>query len=359
MNRLFWQNKKVLITGHTGFKGGWLSLWLQHLGAQVTGFSLAPPTEPNLFNKASIAENINSIIGDIRDSEHLSRVLQKCQPDIVFHLAAQPLVRESYQDPVGTYTTNVIGSLNVLEAIRHCHSVRAAVIVSTDKCYENQEWHWGYRENDPVGGHDPYSSSKACMEILLASYRKSYFQAADPSLPAIASARAGNVIGGGDWAKDRLIPDTLQAISHQQPIYLRYPNAIRPWQHVLEPLSGYLLLAEKLYNDGHAYAQSWNFGPPASSAKSVKWLVDYLLQQTESKIELIIDKESAPHEAHFLKLDFSKANEQLDWQPRWDLATALDKVIDWSMPGKHSALSMQTLCIQQIDEYSDSKTLTL
>jgi CDP-glucose 4,6-dehydratase len=354
MNTAFWHNKNVLVTGHTGFKGSWLSLWLQHLGAEVTGYSLEPATQPSLFEQANVSDDMHSIVGDIRDLPRLQEVFNKVQPDIVFHLAAQALVRESYSDPVTTYTTNVIGSLNVLEATRHTPSVCAVVMVSTDKCYDNKEWSWGYREIDPLGGHDPYSSSKGCMEIMLASYRSSYFSADTYAehRTAIASARAGNVIGGGDWAKDRLIPDIVSHINRKQDITLRYPNAIRPWQHVLEPLSGYMRLAELLFLDGCDYAQSWNFGPEEHSAKSVKWIADYLLKQSNSDINIIITDQEQPHEAAYLKLDCSKAAMILNWHPKWGLPEALDKVLSW-LPTHHS--SAREHCLKQITEFTNLK----
>lgn len=347
----FWNNKKVLITGHTGFKGSWLALWLQSLGAKVTGYSLEPSTHPNLFEQANVSDGMESIIGDIRDQIQLQQVFIKHQPEIIFHLAAQALVRESYLDPVTTYTTNVIGSLNVLEAIRHTSSVRAVVMVSSDKCYDNKEWPWGYRETDPIGGHDPYSSSKGCMEIMLASYRSSFFpfNKYTEHGTAIASARAGNVIGGGDWAKNRLVPDIVSHIQNKQDITLRYPNAIRPWQHVLEPLAGYMRLAELLFLEGCDYAQSWNFGPEEHSAKSVKWITDYLLSVSDAGIDIKIEDQEQPHEAAYLKLDCSKAAMKLNWQPKWSLQEALDKVLDWVENHQQNARST---CLEQIAEYS-------
>jgi CDP-glucose 4,6-dehydratase len=284
----------------------------------------------------------------------LQAEFKRVQPDIVFHLAAQALVRESYADPVTTYTTNVIGSLNVLEAVRHTPSVRAVVMVSTDKCYDNKEWPWGYREIDPLGGHDPYSSSKGCMEIMLASYRSSYFSAEGYAQhgTAIASARAGNVIGGGDWSKDRLVPDIIDHIQRKQDISLRYPHAIRPWQHVLEPLSGYMRLAELLFSQGCQYAQSWNFGPEDSGAKSVKWITEYLLEKSSSDIDIIIPQQAQPHEAAHLKLDCSKAAMLLNWRPQWDLSEALDKVLSW-LPNQHT--NARHKCLEQITEFSTLK----
>lgn len=352
----FWYGKNVLVTGHTGFKGGWLCLWLQHCGAKVTGFALPPPTQPSLFEQAHIADNMNSIIGDIRDLSAVKNIMRQVQPDIVFHLAAQPLVRYSYQEPVETYATNVMGTLHVLESIRSIDSVRAAVMITTDKCYENKEWHWGYRENEPLGGHDPYSSSKACAEILIASYRQSYFpnHLYQEHKTAIASARAGNVIGGGDWAMDRLIPDILRAIMQGEPVHIRNPNAIRPWQHVLEPLAGYLLLAEKLYQEGVDYAQAWNFASHAEDAKPVQWIVEKMLASWGENAGWSIEAGEHPHEAHYLKLDCSKAHAELKWFPRWNLETALEKIVAWHQAQMNNA-NMQTFSLAQIQDYVSVK----
>lgn len=356
MNKDFWRNRKVLLTGHTGFKGGWLSLWLQHLGADVVGYSLAPPTQPNLFEKAKVADGMHSVLGDIRDSDSLLTLLSDEKPEIVFHLAAQPLVRESYEDPRYTYETNVIGSLNVLEAVRQNDSVRAVVMVSTDKCYENKEWVWGYRETDPMGGHDPYSSSKACAELLVASYRASYFNAKNylQHKTAIATARAGNVIGGGDWAMDRLFPDIIKAANQNRPIDLRFPNAIRPWQHVLEPLSGYIKLAECLVSDGMQFADGWNFGPGPESSKTVKWITEHLVDALGSSTKVTTNSNNQPHEASNLTLECSKAANLLNWHPRWDLETALDKVVTWTHADQQGK-DLREACIQQIEEYSVSQ----
>jgi len=255
----FWKGKKVYLTGHTGFKGSWLSLWLQSMGAVVKGYSLEPNTKPNLFTEANVEENMNSEFGDIRDLNQISKSMLDFNPDILIHMAAQPLVRLSYQEPVDTYTTNVIGTVNVLEAARGCPNLKAIVSVTTDKCYENNEWDWGYRENEPMGGHDPYSSSKGCAELVTSAYRRSFFNAENSA--SLASARAGNVIGGGDWADDRLIPDILKAFEKSKPVVIRNPISTRPWQHVLEPLSGYLVLAQELFENGKEYAEGWNFGP--------------------------------------------------------------------------------------------------
>ena len=272
----FWRGRRVFLTGHTGFKGGWLALWLQRLGADVTGYALDPPTTPSLFAVARVGAGMRSIINDIRDAETLAQAMREAQPEIVIHMAAQPLVRYSYQAPVETYATNVMGTVHLLEAVRQTDSVRAVVNVTSDKCYENREWVWGYRENEPMGGYDPYSNSKGCAELVTAAYRNSYFNPAQYSQHgvALASARAGNVIGGGDWAEDRLIPDILRAIAAGEAVNIRSPHAIRPWQHVLEPLSGYLLLAQRLIEDGPAHAEGWNFGPSEEDARPVQWIVE-------------------------------------------------------------------------------------
>ena len=324
MNSQFWHGKRVLITGHTGFKGSWLSLWLQHCGANVVGYSLAPPTEPSLFTIANIAQGMTSIQGDIRDLAKLQTVMDEHQPEVVLHLAAQPLVRYSYKNPIETYATNVMGTANVLEAIRTTGGVRAAVMITTDKCYENNEWVWGYREQDRLGGHDPYSNSKACAELVTSAYRDSYFSQGSV---AIASARAGNVIGGGDWALDRLIPDMVRAFSEEQPVQIRNPNAIRPWQHVLEPISGYLSLAEHLWTDG-TYADGWNFGPSDEDAKPVSWIVENLSQLWGDNASWQTDEGVHPHEATYLKLDCSKAKQKLGWKPQLTLFTALEWTVE-------------------------------
>lgn len=327
----FWQDKTVLITGHTGFKGSWLSLWLSEWGAKVVGYALPPPTAPNLFDKLRLATRMTSVIGDIRDAKAVQAVMDSHRPDIVIHMAAQSLVRYSYQAPVETYATNVMGTVNVLEAVRHCPSVKAVVNVTTDKCYENQEWCWGYREHEPMGGYDPYSNSKACAELVTAAYRNSFFnpQQFEQHGVALASARAGNVIGGGDWAQDRLIPDIVRSCEMGRDVVIRHPHAIRPWQHVLEPLSGYLALAQALYEHPTEYAQAWNFGPKDSDAKPVQWIVDYLLQAWGDSRQVHVDADVQPHEANFLKLDCSKAKVQLDWCSRWCLTQALDAVVEW------------------------------
>ena len=347
MTGAFWNGRRVFVTGHTGFKGGWLSLWLQHLGAEVTGYALAAPTEPSLFTEARIADGMTSCIGDVRDLDALRSAMCRCSPEVVLHLAAQPLVRLSYVDPVMTYATNVMGTVHVLEAARACTQVRAIVNVTTDKCYDNREWVWGYRENDALGGHDPYSSSKGCSEIVTSAYRRSFFSA---GAPALASARAGNVIGGGDWASDRLVPDVLKAFARSMPVSIRHPAALRPWQHVLEPVYGYLLLAERLWNDGQEVAEAFNFGPRDEDAQSVRWIVEHLASQWGEGARWSQDEASHPHEATLLKLDISKARRRLGWEPRWDLQVALDQTLDWHRAWL-SGRAMREVCVDQIEGY--------
>lgn len=355
INRKFWQGKKVFITGHTGFKGSWLSLWLYSLGAEVSGFALAPPTNPSLYNLGRINELVKSTIGDIRDKEALEKALFTAKPEIIIHMAAQPLVRDSYINPVETYATNVMGTVNLLEAVRHCNSVRAVVNVTTDKCYENKEWVWGYRENEAMGGYDPYSNSKACSELVTSSYRNSFFNINEyeKHKVAIASARAGNVIGGGDWAKDRLIPDSIKALISCEPIFIRNPNSIRPWQHVLEPLSGYLLLAQNLYSNGPKFAEGWNFAPNEDDAKPVEWIVKKICSLWDDKATYQIDRGEHPHEAHYLKLDASKAKMVLEWKPRWSLSEALVKIVEWTKNSQESD-DIRQITLNQIYEYEAS-----
>lgn len=331
MDYTFWQGKRVLITGHTGFKGSWLSLWLQSLGAITIGYSLPAPTDPSLFELANIAAGMVSITGDIRDLPNFQAVMAEYQPEIVFHLAAQPLVRYSYQYPVETYTTNIIGTMNVLETVRHTPSVRTVVTITSDKCYKNQEWVWGYRENETLGGRDPYSSSKACAEIVIAAYRDSYFSAADYERHrvAIASARAGNVIGGGDWATDRLIPDIMRSFMMGRSVLIRNPHATRPWQHVLQPLSGYLCIAERLWKDGLPYAEAWNFGPNDEDAKPVAWIVEQLSKLWGKGATWELDVATHVHEDNYLKLDCSKAKTKLGWQPRLSLEQTLEWIVEF------------------------------
>ena len=345
----FWKGKKVLVTGHTGFKGSWLCLWLQSLGAEVTGYALAPPSNPSLFEEAKVAQGMVSLHGDIRNPEQMNLAVARFQPEVVIHMAAQSLVRHSYQNPVETYATNVMGTVNVLEAVRQTASVRAAVIVTSDKCYENREWVWGYRENEAMGGYDPYSNSKGCAELVTSAYRQSFFR--DGSA-AVASARAGNVIGGGDWAADRLVPDMVRAVADRRPVSIRNPHAIRPWQHVLEPLSGYLLLAQKLYEDGTAYAEGWNFGPREDDARPVQWIADQFTGLWGEGASWVLDGAEHPHEAHYLKLDCSKARMRLDWQPKWSLETSLRKIVAWQKAHLRNQ-DMRTFTLEQILEFQE------
>jgi CDP-glucose 4,6-dehydratase len=332
MNPEFWNRKRVLVTGHTGFKGSWLSLWLQSAGARVVGYGLGPPTQPSLFELARVAEGMTSISGDVRDEDHLRRVIERHRPEIVIHLAAQPLVRESYRNPVETFATNVMGTVHVLEAVRHVADVRAVVCVTSDKCYENREWLWGYREYEPVGGFDPYSSSKGCAELVAKAYRASFLATdADPRLRVrLATARAGNVIGGGDWARDRLVPDVVRSLVNGEEIVIRNPQAIRPWQHVLDPLNGYLILAERLYANGQQYAESWNFGPPEWNSRSVQWVAEYLRSRWGADATWQLDQRSQLHEDIQLRLDPSKARIRMNWQVQLELQAALDWVVEWT-----------------------------
>lgn len=349
----FWHGKRVFVTGHTGFKGSWLTLWLSSMGAATTGYALAPPTTPSMFAELGLADGIGSVVADVRDAQRLNDVLLAAEPDIVLHLAAQPLVRQSYADPVGTYATNVLGTVHLLEAVRACASARVVVNVTSDKCYENREEDRGYRETDPMGGRDPYSSSKGCSELVTAAYRSSFIGA---GATALASARAGNVIGGGDWAEDRLVPDILRAFGGGAKAEIRHPDAVRPWQHVLEPLSGYLALAERLWDDGAAYAEGWNFGPFEADARPVSWIADALAREWGDDAAWVADERQHPHEATYLRLEISKAQQRLGWGPRWTLQEALDRVVAW-----HRAWlagdDMRALSLQQIDEYTRTPLL--
>jgi CDP-glucose 4,6-dehydratase len=350
----FFQGKKVFLTGHTGFKGGWLSLWLQAMGAEVYGYALNPPTDPNLFTVAEVGNGMaSSEIADIRDADKLRHAMQAARPEIVFHLAAQPLVRYSYAQPAETYAVNVMGTVNLLEAVRATPGVKAVVNVTTDKCYENREWVWGYRENEAMGGFDPYSSSKGCAELVTAAYRNSFFQPSSAvASPAVATARAGNVIGGGDWAADRLIPDFLRALDAGEILKIRSPLSTRPWQHVLEPLSGYLNLAERLYTGGANFAEAWNFGPADTDARSVQWIVERLAGMRKD-VNWKCDETPQPHEAHYLKLDSSKARSQLGWQPRWQLEKALNKTVEWHQAWRDGE-NMRAVTLAQVAEYNRS-----
>jgi CDP-glucose 4,6-dehydratase len=347
----FWSGKRVFLTGHTGFKGGWLSLWLQNMGSIVKGYALAPNTDPSLFEVARVAEGMESEFGDIRDLDQLRASLTAFAPDIVIHMAAQPLVRLSYREPVETYAVNVMGTVHLLEAARAAPSVRAIVSVTTDKCYENKEWVWAYREDEPMGGRDPYSSSKGCAELVTAAYRASFFEGGDAA--GVASARAGNVIGGGDWAEDRLIPDLLTAFQSGVPVPVRNPLATRPWQHVLEPLSGYLRLAEMLWQDKTSYAQAWNFGPREDDARPVQWIVERMIEAWGPGASWERDAGFHPHEARFLKLDIAKAREQLGWQPRWSLERTLQAIVAWHKAWLEGR-DMRELCLREIADYTST-----
>ena len=347
VNPSFWRGRRVFVTGHTGFKGSWLSLWLQAMGAAVTGYALAPPTSPSLFERARVADGIDSHIDDVRDADALRACLLAAAPEVVIHMAAQPLVRASYRDPVQTYATNVMGTVHLLEAVRAAPSVRSVVIVTSDKCYENREWIWGYREDEAMGGYDPYSSSKGCAELVASAWRRSFF--ADGA--GIATARAGNVIGGGDWADERLIPDLLRAFDAEQPVTIRHPHAVRPWQHVLEPLAGYLLLAERLHDARDAHVGAWNFGPGEDDARPVQWIVERMVELWGDGAHWRLDAALQPHEAGYLKLDCAKARNALSWRPKWSLDTALQRIVAWHRAERAGA-DMRAFTLQQIKDYT-------
>jgi CDP-glucose 4,6-dehydratase len=347
MNREFWRGKRVFLTGHTGFKGGWLALWLADMGAKVHGYALDPPTSPAFFHVAGVTGRMeSSVIADIRDGELLARAMRDTAPDVVFHLAAQPLVRHSYKAPVETYAVNVMGTVNLLEAVRQCPGAMAVVNVTTDKCYENREWVWAYREHEAMGGHDPYSSSKACAELVTASYRNAFLARQQIQ---IATARAGNVIGGGDWAEDRLLPDFLRALDAGRELVIRSPAATRPWQHVLEPLSGYLTLAEQLALRGKEVAEAWNFGPNEVDERPVRWIVDTLCQRIPGTAWRCDDAPRS-HEAGSLKLDSAKAKAVLGWAPRWNLSKALEMTVDWHLAWRNGS-DMSAFSLAQIRQY--------
>lgn len=349
-----YKDKRVLVTGHTGFKGSWLSLLLKRLGAEVYGYALEPPTSPSLYEEAKVNKIVTSFIGDIRDLKQLQIFFYQVKPEIVIHMAAQPLVRDSYKNPVETYEINVMGTVHLLEVCRSTPSVNAIVNVTTDKCYENREWIWGYRENEPMGGYDPYSNSKGCSELVTSAYRNSFFNSDEYEQHgvALASARAGNVIGGGDWAVDRLIPDFIRAISKGEKVKIRNPYAIRPWQHVLEPLTGYLMLGAKLLQEGSKYSGGWNFGPNDSDAQNVEWIISNICKLWGEGATYQLDSSPQPHEANYLKLDCSKAKAELQWHPKWDIHTALKKIVDWNKAFLNRE-DMYTITNNQINDYLD------
>ena len=352
VNRAFWKDRRVFVTGHTGFKGSWLCLWLSDMGAKVTGYALTPPTKVNLFEQARVSEKIHSIRGDVRDLEHLQNSIAESRADVVLHLAAQTVVKTSYEDPVETFATNVVGTANVLEAIRRLKRSCAVVVITSDKCYENREWLWGYRENEAMGGHDPYSASKGCAELVTSSYRDSFFspQALENHGVALASARAGNVIGGGDWTSHQLIPDLMRAFLDASPCQIRNPSAFRPWQFVLEPLRGYLLLAERLTEYGQKFASGWNFGPVDVDAKPVSWIADKMVELWGSGAAWELDSNAHPHEDHALKLDATKAASELEWRPALPLDQALPWIVEWYQ-GLRDKLDPRELTLKQIAQY--------
>ncbi len=331
LNRTFWKGRRVFVTGHTGFKGSWLSLWLDSLGANVTGYALDPPTQPNLFELARVARCIRSIRGDIRDFPQLKSVIAECRPEVVIHMAAQSVVRRGYEDPIETYSSNVMGTVHVLEALRQLNQPCAVVNVTSDKCYENREWVWGYREDEPMGGRDPYSNSKGCAELVTTAYRESFFppESFERHRVALASARAGNAIGGGDWTGNQLIPDLIRAFLADKPCLIRNPLATRPWQFVLEPLHGYLMLAERLAEDPGRFASGWNFGPADEDAKPVSWIADELVRLWGNRASWSHDGSLHPHEAHLLKLDASKSKALLGWHPLLPINLALEWIAEW------------------------------
>ena len=328
MNENFWKNKKILITGHTGFKGSWLTVWLKKLGSDIIGFSKSVPTTPSLYEILNIENDITSVIGDIQDYELVKETINKYEPEIVFHMAAQSLVIKSYSDPIETFSTNVMGTVNLLYAIKETKKPNVVVNVTSDKCYQNNESLKGYSEDDPMGGHDPYSSSKGCAELITKSFRNSFFNSDDGKQIALASVRAGNVIGGGDWAENRLIPDIIRAIKNKESVKIRNPNALRPWQHVLDPLNGYMILAEKLWEEQNKYSEGWNFGPDKNEIKSVSWIIEKFNEFWKNKIDWTIDKNEL-HEANNLILNCQKAKTKLGWNPKVDMETTIKWTIEW------------------------------
>ena len=356
----FYNGKRVFITGHTGFKGSWLCMWLHSMKADITGYALSPPTRPSLYDLCKLDELVSSIIADIRDLNALSSAISDAQPEIVIHMAAQPLVLDSYENPVETCEVNIMGTVKLLEAVRSCDSVRSVVVVTTDKVYENHEWLWSYRENESLGGYDPYSCSKACAEVVTAAYRRSFFTASNNRSinhsAAVATVRAGNVIGGGDWGKDRLIPDCIRALLSGSRVMIRNPHSIRPWQHVLEPLSGYLMLARKLYEEGPSYAEAWNFGPDGIDERPVEWVVRMLFEKWGLPEGFQIDESVYKHEAGYLKLDSSKARSKLGWLPVWSLETSVDSIVEWTRAYKNGK-DVRNICLDQIARYEDCRQM--
>lgn len=346
----FWQGRRVFLTGHTGFIGGWLALWLVRHGAKVWGFSLEAPTEPNFFNAVELEKIVHSTRGDIRDFDALSSCLATAHPEIVLHLAAQPIVREAYADPLGTLSTNVMGTANLLQAMRALKGIRAAVIMTTDKVYENLEWPWGYRENDRLGGKEPYGVSKACAELVTEAYRRSYFGAKDRNV-AIATVRAGNVFGGGDWAADRLVPDAARAFAQPKSLRVRNPQSVRPWQHVLEPVHGIALLTEALASDAEPFAGPWNFGPIEDDARPVRWIADRLASAWSGGAKWEVQDGLAPYEARVLKLSSAKARSELGWKPRWTLEQSIDRTVAWYKSFYQGGNDMRGYSLNQIEEY--------
>ena len=351
VHKSFWKNKRVIITGHTGFKGSWLSLWLNFLEAKVTGYALNPFTNPNLFSLLGIKKNISDHRDNIRDLSSLISVIKSSEPRIIIHLAAQSLVRKSYKDPVGTFATNVMGMVNLMEAARSCDSVRVILVVTSDKCYENREIDYGYRETDTIGGHDPYSCSKGCAELVTSAFRRSFFE--NGSAVAIASARAGNVIGGGDWAADRIVPDAMRAFNENQILMVRNPGAVRPWQHVLDPLSGYMTLCEKMWNHPSKFSEGWNFGPADENVRTVGEVTDRISELWGDHAAWERSNVDHPHEATLLKLDITKAKKQLGWKPKWDLDTALEKTVSW-YKSYYNGQDVGEMSLKQIEEYQIS-----
>lgn len=355
INAKFWKDKKILLTGHTGFKGSWMSIWLKSLGVDLIGYSLLPPTKPSLFEIANVKEGMISIEGNVLDFENFKKTIEKYKPEIIIHMAAQSLVHYSYLNPQSTYATNVMGTVNLLEAVRQTGKVKVVLNITSDKCYENKNQEVGYKEEDPMGGYDPYSSSKGCAELVTSAYLRSFFNPNEYSKHgiAVASARAGNVIGGGDWASNRLIPDIVRTIFNATTLKIRNPNAIRPWQHVLEPLSGYLLLVEKLWEGGAKYSEAWNFGPDDTDVKPVNWIVEKFIKLWGENVKREIDSNEKPHETQLLKLDCTKAKTKLNWKPKWDIDKALEKTADWYKALKEKN-DMRDFSLSQIKEYNEN-----